>query len=282
MSIAVYTQDPLIIKENITKPNCNVFLYIDDWTFLENTHQLGVRIYVHLEPEVITNARRFLCNKYNVVDYILTFDSIILKSCPNAYKYIYGNTWILEKDWKSIDVTRKQYKISSFITSKLRTKGHRFRKQLYMIQLSISNIPIFFYRGVSVKDTLPEIGNNPLLHSSRDSKIEMFKDSQYSLVIENSREDNYFTEKLCDCLITKTIPIYYGAPNISEYFDITGWIILTNESITELSDKLSILTPEYYMNNFTTCMKNYNIVQKYINLTENINTTLKQLPLFSN
>lgn len=280
MSITVYTSDPLIIKENITKPISNVLLYLDDWTFLQENRSPGITIYVHLEPEAMTNARGFLCKNYERIDYILTFDSVILASCPNARKYIYGNTWILEEDWKHVDIHAKQYKITSFITSKSRTKGHHFRKELYMNQLSISQIPLIFYRGSSVKDTLQEIGNNPLLYSKRSSKIELFKDAEFSLVIENSREHNYFTEKLCDCLITKTIPIYYGAPNISDYFDTTGWIILTSESITELSEKLAILTPEYYMNNLNTCLKNYEIVQKYINLTDNINKGLKQFPCF--
>jgi hypothetical protein len=46
----------------------------------------------------------------------------------------------------------------------------------------------------------------------------------FSLAIENVREKNYFSEKIVDCFITKTIPIYWGCPNISDFFDINGII----------------------------------------------------------
>ena len=70
---------------------------------------------------------------------------------------------------------------------------------------------------------LPDISNNPLL--PQDNKINLFRKYQFSIVIENVAQNTWFTEKIIDCLITKTIPIYYGCPSISEYFDTTGWII---------------------------------------------------------
>ena len=51
----------------------------------------------------------------------------------------------------------------------------------------------------------------------------------YSVVIENVQETDYFTEKLLDCLLCNTLPIYWGAPNIGDYFDLNGIIICQNE-----------------------------------------------------
>lgn len=42
---------------------------------------------------------------------------------------------------------------------------------------------------------------------------------EYSIAIENSEEKNYVTEKFVDCVLCNTIPIYHGAPNISEIYD---------------------------------------------------------------
>jgi hypothetical protein len=47
---------------------------------------------------------------------------------------------------------------------------------------------------------------------------------RYSVVIENSREEGYFTEKLVDCLLCGALPIYWGAPDIARYFDPNGLI----------------------------------------------------------
>ena len=52
---------------------------------------------------------------------------------------------------------------------------------------------------------------------------------RYSIIIENNQEKEYFTEKLLDCMLCNTMPIYWGCPNISDYFNITGMIICKSE-----------------------------------------------------
>ena len=45
-----------------------------------------------------------------------------------------------------------------------------------------------------------------------------------------------FTEKITDCFMTGTIPIYYGIENIGDYFNPDGIILLTdNFEIKDLS-----------------------------------------------
>jgi len=51
-----------------------------------------------------------------------------------------------------------------------------------------------------------------------DKKLDTLKDYKYSIAIENAVEENWFTEKLYDCFLTHTIPLYYGCPNITDYF----------------------------------------------------------------
>ncbi len=48
----------------------------------------------------------------------------------------------------------------------------------------------------------------------------------FSIVIENCKEPEYFSEKLLDCFFTKTIPIFWGEGNVEEYFDMKGVIFL--------------------------------------------------------
>lgn len=42
---------------------------------------------------------------------------------------------------------------------------------------------------------------------------------KYHIVIENSVEEDYWTEKLADAYLAESYPIYYGCPNINEYFN---------------------------------------------------------------
>ena len=41
---------------------------------------------------------------------------------------------------------------------------------------------------------------------------------KYHIAIENSSSDYYWTEKLADCYLAETFPIYYGCKNIEDYF----------------------------------------------------------------
>lgn len=49
---------------------------------------------------------------------------------------------------------------------------------------------------------------------------------KYSIAIENNVIPNYFTEKITECFLSYTMPIYYGCPNIKEYFDERAMIII--------------------------------------------------------
>lgn len=50
------------------------------------------------------------------------------------------------------------------------------------------------------------------------TKYDGLKNYKYSLCFENSSEKNYFSEKFTDCILSWTIPIYFGCTNIEEYF----------------------------------------------------------------
>jgi hypothetical protein len=49
-------------------------------------------------------------------------------------------------------------------------------------------------------------------------KYEAFADYRFHVVIENCKHPHYFSEKLADCLLTGTYPIYHGCPNLSDYY----------------------------------------------------------------
>ena len=51
-----------------------------------------------------------------------------------------------------------------------------------------------------------------------EDKWEALAPYRYSLVVENFRGPYYWTEKLADCFLAWTLPIYYGCTRISEYF----------------------------------------------------------------
>jgi len=95
-------------------------------------------------------------------------------------------------------------------------------------------------------------------------KIDGLKDYRFSIAIENSHLENMATEKISDCFLTGTIPIYYGCPNIGDYFDVDGIISFQTES--ELEDiilELNTKGEEIYNQKINAVRKNYELVWNY-------------------
>jgi hypothetical protein len=64
-------------------------------------------------------------------------------------------------------------------------------------------------------------------------KLTGLKDYMFSIAIENGINDHYYSEKIIDCFVTGTVPIYCGSPSIGKDFDMNG--ILCFDSIDQLS-----------------------------------------------
>jgi len=90
------------------------------------------------------------------------------------------------------------------------------------------------------------------------SKLDALKNHAFTVAIENNTDinDYYFTEKLTDCLITGTVPIYHGCPNIGEFFDMDG--ILTFSTQEELDNILKNISEEKYNSMKAAIQHNYN------------------------
>ncbi len=101
--------------------------------------------------------------------------------------------------------------------------------------------PIKFYVSSRDKETFPEDLQKSTLPTN--SKKWLFN-SQYHIAIENTQQQDYFTEKVLDCFVSKTVPIYLGCPNIGDYFDVRGMIIV--DSTEQIIEAVNNLTPESY------------------------------------
>jgi hypothetical protein len=251
-------------------PRHNTVLHCD---LLDIKSGDDTRIFLSIEPEAIINTTDWLIEHYKYFKYILTYNEVILQKCPNAVKYNFGTSWIKEADYQNIDTSLKIFKMSTVVGYKNWTSGHNIRHELYQKQKEFTNISLNIYRS-NHGTRLEDISNNLLLPDN--NKINLFKEFQFSIVIENSQQANYFTEKLVDCLITKTIPIYWGCLNISEYFDTTGWIIFSD--LDDLKQKLSLLNDSYYFRYTEVINKNYETAKMYADFHENLNRAIRTIP----
>jgi hypothetical protein len=276
-------------------PAINLIGYGSDWIKLNellppkqpvsmvgDVQKIFYDIYLQIEPEAIHPVENYLLKNCSKFKYIVTYSPKVLAACKNARRGLYGTTWISKADWENLP--KKEELITSITGMADKTVGHKFRRQVYDEQEKIPDtVPIKFFRSCS--SSLQDFGRNPFLgkscknaHDDKSAKIQALGSSQFHIVIENSRQANYFTEKLCDALITKNIPIYYGCTNIGDFFDTTGWIIIENEDVDSLYSQLSKLDNAYYEANLKTVTKNFDTVMKYISYEQNLNACLKEMP----
>lgn len=254
-------------------PRRPVYITADSYTVPSSIFPVRTRIYIQFEPNVIFPAREFLLQNWRLFKYIITHDDVILSKVPNAIKYIYGTTWLKQEDYNHIDKSLKKFKISTLVGSKAFAPGHNLRHELYQKQQELTQFPLTIYRSTRGIQ-LENISNNLILPDG--NKIHLFREFQFSIVIENIAESTWFTEKLIDCLVTKTIPIYWGCPTISEYFDTTGWIIFND--LNDLKHKLSLLDESYYSRYTKVIDKNYETAKLYTDIHTNINRAIQTIP----
>lgn len=109
---------------------------------------------------------------------------------------------------KLLNVTGKR-KDLSWITSNLNVfPGHRVRMD-FLEFLKIRNLRMDLYgKGINFIE----------------DKWDGLAPYRYSLAIENSSGPDYWTEKIADCFLTWTVPIYYGCTNLEEYFPTASFI----------------------------------------------------------
>jgi hypothetical protein len=96
----------------------------------------------------------------------------------------------------------------------------------------------------------------------------------YSVVIENVPEPDCFTEKLLDCMLCSTLPIYYGPKNIGNYFNLKG--IICCESLAEF--QIAIATTVSPPNDIQVeaMAENRTIALSYSNLQQRIVDTIRK------
>lgn len=118
-------------------------------------------------------------------------------------------------------------------------------------------------------------------------KYDALIDYSYSIAIENNSLPGYFTEKISECFLTYTMPVYYGCPDIQKYYDRRSYMSIDINNYDMAFNKINeLISKDPYSNHFDYIVESrkryltqYHMFPAIIKLLERImqiNSTLKK------
>lgn len=225
---AVYStdyQDSKYIEWNRSPVNKDdKYIFYTDYSLDQVRENNSIKYAWILEsPDITWQSHNWISYNNKIFDYVLTNNKDLLDKGENFKFCPTGGCWIKPEDQKIYNKTKL---ISIIASAKRITHGHMLRHQI------IST----FRNKLGVYGR----GYNPV-----DYKLEALKDYAYSITIENTKKDYYFTEKLIDCFMTGTVPIYWGCPSIGNFFNTDGMIIF--DTISDLEKILKDISIDKYI-----------------------------------
>ncbi|WP_170758382.1 glycosyltransferase family 10 domain-containing protein [Ruegeria lacuscaerulensis] len=210
---------------------------------------------VIVEPSTIHRKHLRLMKVFHRRFYrVISFNEKLLASIPNGVFLPFGLT--LVPDWGSLEI-KKTAMISLIASSKRDTEGHRLRHSV-----------VDWLKKTDLDVSVMGRGYAPF-----ESKSDGLAPFRYSVVIENTREPNYFTEKLIDAVFCETVPIYWGCPNLTRFMDPDG--IIQCQSETDIRRAIEAASEEDYLRRLTKIKRLKSVMEKYADYNLNAVTAIR-------
>lgn len=244
-----------------------------------------INILIINEPNEFFGLHDYAIKYSHLYDIILTWSQRVVDNVEHAIVFPHGERNIDLDYCLSFKDKQRVFEVS-FLRGILRKiEGHDLRWRI-LDQESKIKTPHKFYPVLSDFDwdkmNRPD-GNdlengNPI---EGEGKKEVWnRNSMFHIGVENSKHDNYFTDKIIDCFCTKTVPIYWGAPKIGDFYNEKGIITFNDEH--ELVEIVNSLTPDDYYSRMEYINENYEIALASSNFYDRIATFIDELLRLNN
>jgi hypothetical protein len=226
--------------------NVDFSLFID-YVPKENEDLSPINIFVLQEPNEYFGYHDWVIKNKELFNIIMTWDDKVLNNCENAIFLPFGSSWITDEI--SLKPRKKKFQLGHLCGDKLLTYGHQMRHEIFHRKNEFHIPTKFKFKGETI------------LPAALTTKEEIFGDPMFAVVIENTSHNGYFTEKITDCMMLKTIPIYWGCSDIDRFYNKEGIIKFQNPD--DLIRIVNSLTQDDYYSRIEAIEENFNRVQKY-------------------
>jgi hypothetical protein len=201
----------------------------------------------------------FYCSKIFCQSYKMFNSYKGIVECP--LHMFYSHHTIFDKNYfinyNSIDNRKKLCIIVSSISSPNNSNwsSHNYSKRHNLVnKLLNSDLDFDFYgRGWNI--------NDKRYKGTTSNKHETLRQYEFSVAIENSCETNYASEKLFDCFLNNTVPIYYGCPNIRELYNKDSYEVLdigSEDVVQQIKNIITNSNKKYEQSLFESKQKYFN------------------------
>jgi hypothetical protein len=178
--------------------------------------------------------------------------------------YMFYHDRVHHSFYKNSEYYKKDKKLSIIVSALYFSRGNYRKRVEVLSKILDSDLEIDIYgRGFQI--------NDPRYKGELEYKHTGLLPYEYSIAIENSNEKNYISEKFVDCVLCNTIPIYNGAPNVSDVYDQRYFnvIDINSPSIIEDIKKIIINPAPISSVNKNIYFMQYNLYEKLKEIIEN-------------
>jgi hypothetical protein len=255
-------------SEQVFKDKLQHLSHLDFSLFVETPPQSqdelsSINIISFQEPNEYFGLHDWTIQNKDLFNIILTQSDKVLNNCDNAVYQPFGHTW-LQPDQYDKDHDKK-FQLSHLCGKLNKTYGHSLRHETLARQNELS-IPLKFYETY---------GDRNNIEDARLGKEFIFGDSQFGVVIENTSHRGYFTEKILDCFLMKTIPVYNGCTSIGDFFNDKGVIKFGN--VDDLIYITNQLDENYYNDLKDIIEENHKLAIQYIDYEQTISNKVIEI-----
>lgn len=222
-------------------------------------------IVAHQEPNEYTGFHDWIIQNQGLFSLVMTWSDKILNQCKNSFFQPFGSTWLKPEQWGQ--KFQKQFLVSHIRGNYLRTYGHGLRYEYHDRSLKELRIPF--------RSSITGGGIRELPETCAVAKLDIFGDAQFGVVIENTSHRGYFSEKIMEMFLLRTIPIYWGCSNIEDFFNPDG--IVKFSSVDDVIHFLNSVTPEFYSSRLAAVEENFQRAQAYVSYEDNVVNNLTRL-----
>jgi len=248
----------------------------------QSIDQLQINPYNFLmlhEPNEFFGMHTWVLHNSQYLTGILTWNNELLNTCENATLFYHSCNHLEPEYINSFQSTSKKFEISFLSGTKDLVEGHKLRQSIFKLENNIIIPKKWFY---VLEDFSQEKFENTGIGRPTDPKLQakgkhiLYNTPMFNIAVENINSDNWFTEKLSDAFNTKTVPVYWGCKNISDFgYDERG--IIRFNSLEELPYIVNNLTEEKYYSMIPFIEHNYNISKNEPSLKTKLELFFNQL-----